>query len=486
MKLTLVPRAAPASRLRVWIGVQASAAPALNWTLGGAPANPVYLRQLQSAIPADLLGGKPASYFTAVVEFSGLTPATPYQVGVTSSAGDAAELRTRTLPLSIPNAFEKPFNVLLASCFHQYEDKGQVAAAMGGISGPRSPDLTLLMGDQVYLDLPTLKDFPPGAPELARKFEADYRLNWQSDTAYLPLLRAAPTASLPDDHEFWNNFPHKSPIIQNSWTDAGRKSWKEAATALYEAFQFAHEPATYHLGGPQQLGDAQVIAVDPLSFFLADGRSLRDFGKASVFTARGMQQLRAWVAETVAQRKIGVFVTGQSLLDERASKTEGFFADFTMPNYGDFKAVADTLGQLPAAGLPLVLLTGDVHWGRVAKADNAHTAATVVEVISSPASLVSTVGKDDWKRIWGSLTGRQDPWPRHSDAAMAPEFLWKESFGQTFTCKRVHAQKGNHVALLSFSRAGAGVRLLVTYQPIHESAAVRRNVQTVEIPLTPR
>lgn len=483
MELTIFPRVAPPDKLRLWVGVRSDVQPTLSWTLEGTPAVPTYLRPAQSAVPQKMLAG-PAKYYTTVVEFSGLTPSKSYRVGVSGGTGSAVDARVKTLPAEIPNAFDRPFNVLLTSCFHQYEDKGQVATAIKELSGPLTPDLTLLMGDQVYLDLPTIKDFPSGAAPLADKFLSDYQNNWTSDTAYLPLLRMAPTASLPDDHEFWNNYPHRSPFIQNSWTKAGRANWENAATALYEAFQFPYESAAYHLGVAQELGDAQVIEVSPLTFFLADGRSRRAYDKATVFTDRCMRQLKAWVADVVQKKRIGVFVTGQSLLDAPASKFGGFVADYAMPNYGDFMTITDLLARIPAGGLPLVLLTGDVHWGRVVRAVDARTAANIIEVITSPASLVTTPVADDWKRMWGAITGND--WPRHSDAGKAPAFLWTSSFGKNYECAQQHPKKGNQVAVLSFSRLGSGVRMQVTYQPVHESPAVRRKVMTVDIPLTIR
>jgi hypothetical protein len=489
MKLTLVPRVAPPDVLRVWVGAQAAQAPTLTWSVDGkllADTAVRALRPMASAIPQALAGGR-ASNFSGVYELRGVKAGKRYRATVGAAVGAisaSAELVTSTLPAAVPGVFDKPFNVLLVSCFHQAEDRGQAAVIATELTGPSSPDLTLLLGDQVYLDLPTLANFPEDTPALARKFEADYRANWQSETGYARLLTLAPTASLPDDHEYWNNFPHASPIIQNSWKEPGRRNWAAAASALFDAFQFSYDPDTYLFGGPAQPGDALVIDVEPLSFFLADGRSKRDPDRAWVFTRRGVEQMQRWVADTIAKRRVGVFITGQSLLDPAASTLEGRVADYAMPNYMDFGRITEILGRISDAGLPLILVTGDVHWGRVARASDNRTGASIYEIISSPTSLVTSVGSDQWKSMWGAIKGGND-WPRHSDAADVSDFLWTGRFGKRFGCTRIHAQKGNHVVLLSFARNGAGVSLRTTYYPIHKDATLRKPCALEEISLRP-
>ncbi|MBA4143179.1 MAG: metallophosphatase [Nitrosospira sp.] len=396
-------------------------------------------------------------------------------------------MRTKTLSSAVPNLLDGTFNILLASCFYHAEDKaGQAGRLMEQLAAASRPDLTLLLGDQVYLDLPTLMNFPPGDTALARRFEGDYRANWQGEAGYSQLLRLAPTISVPDDHEYWNNFPHPSPFIQNSWTQTGRDSWTVAATALYQAFQFTYEPDTYLHGGPAELGDASVINVEPLSLFLADGRSKRDPDRASVFTPRARAQLTHWVSETITSRRIGLFVTGQSLLDSPAREWKGKIADYLMPNYGDFQHITSELGRLVEAGLPIILITGDVHWGRVAAIRDTRTEReSIFEIISSPTSLVSSVGKDQLSVLKGAIKNGTNIWPRHSQPAPVPEFLWFSAFGARFNCSQAHKQTGNHVAVLSFTRTGPGVRLRITYYPLHEDLIQRRAEPVRDLSLMP-
>lgn len=493
MKITLAPRAAPNNCLRLWIGVLAAQVPALTWHLDNVPLSAARLqplRSLASAIPDELLDERPAANFTGVFEISGLVPGRVYKVSVTASANGAitsTELRTKTLPSAIPDLLDGTFNVLLVSCFHHAEDKGGQAGLIAShLNSAARPDLTILLGDQVYLDLPTLANFPPDALALARKFEADYRANWQGEAGYSQLLRLAPTISVPDDHEYWNNFPHPSPFIQNSWTQPGRDSWTIAATALYKAFQFTHERDAYLHGGSAALGDASVIDIGPLSFFFADGRSLRDPARATVLTKRARRQLENWAAEVIRKRSIALFITGQSLLDPASSEWEGKIVDYLMPNYGDFGHISGVLGKLAEAGLPVVLITGDVHWGRVAAIRDAHTGReSIFEIISSPTSLASSVGKDQLAVARNAVSGKANAWPRHSMPGPVPEFLWFSGFGGRFSCSRTHEQVGNHVALLSFARTGSGVRLRITYYPLHEDPSLCKPQSLREMSLAP-
>ena len=62
-----------------------------------------------------------------------------------------------TLPSRIPLKGQKPFTIALGSCFYNHRDGGQAAASYTALyeRGPDSarPDVTILSGDQVYLDI---------------------------------------------------------------------------------------------------------------------------------------------------------------------------------------------------------------------------------------------------------------------------------------------------------------------------------------------
>jgi hypothetical protein len=182
------------------------------------------------------------------------------------------------------------------------------------------------------------------------------------------------------------------------------------------------------------------------------------------------QRLEAWVAQVIHQRHYGVFVTGQSLFTVSASQLGGAIADYTLPNYGDYGRLMRTLQQLVDAGRPVICLTGDVHWGRVVTSKDIHTGRTAfIETISSPVSLVSTVGRDQIKTVGafiGDIFGPRNPWPRHANPGAPPAFLAKEALQGRFPCTLLHPQKGNHISLLRFRQHGGNLQMRVKYWPI--------------------
>ena len=475
MDLVLYPRVAPQDCLRVWLGVfAATAAPALNWLLNGAPIVPTSLRPLASVRPDTMLPPGVASTelprgFTGVYEFPELLPDTLYTITV-QGGNQSATLETRTLPSAVPTDLDRWLNVLLVSCFHQAEDRqGLAGIIVSQLPAVARPHLTLLAGNQVYLDLPTLKDFPDDVAWLAEKFEKDYTLNWRGPRGYTEVLAAAPSLSIPDDHEYWNNFPHPSPFIGNSLTPAGRDRWRQVAQAMYAGFQLPY---------PAQLGEPVRFEIAPLSFFVADTRSNKDPDRRFTMSEAAHQQMEQWVSDTIAQKQFGVFVSGQSLFMPATGKIAGAVGDYELPNYDDYGRILLRLQQLADAGRPALCLTGDVHWGRVVTATDIRTGRTsFAEIISSPVSLVTTIGQDQVREVGaflGDLFGPRNPWPRHSDPEEPPAFLASEPLQGRFPCATQHRQKGNHVALLSFRQHGSGIEVRITYWPITRDATVAK------------
>lgn len=485
-RILLYPRAAPGDRVRVWLGAfDVTAAPPLRWHLDGAQVEPRALRPLTSVRPDHMLPANqsPANVpraFTGVYEFAGLQPDTLHTVSV-EAGGMRAALEVRTLPDAVPFQLDRSFNVLLVSCFHQAEDRGGLAGTIvSQLKATSKPHLTIMAGDQVYLDLPTLQNFPDDLAWLANKFERDYTLNWSGPLGYEQVLAAAPGASVPDDHEYWNNFPHVSPFIQNTFKREGRDRWEAAARAVYDGFQVT-PPAT-----PD---DPQVLDVHPLSFFFADTRTAKDRDDARRFTMSdaARRRLDDWVTDVIGQGRFGVFVSGQSLFREPAGNASGTVGDFELSNYGDYGQIVSTLKRLVDAGLPVLCLTGDVHWGRVTVAtDNITGRKAFSEIISSPASLVTTVGSDTLRGIggfFGGLFGRPNPWPRHSDPGEPPGFLASDALGGQFPCSTLMRQRGNQVVLLKFRQHGSGIELRVTYWPIHADRTINQPVESGPIDL---
>ena len=474
MDFVIYQRAAASDRLRLWVGVFGAAAPsAPGWQLDGAAREPVALHALGAARTGDL--APPAGAlraFTGVYEFSGLTPDTRYTVTL-QVGGERRSQVFRTLPAAVPNLLDQWFNVLIVSCFYQAEDVGGVAGTViSQLGGASQPHLTLLMGDQVYLDLPTHFIFPSSAAALAEKFETDYRRNWLGPEGYARILAAAPSLLIPDDHEYWNNYPSTVPYISNTWTAGGRDNWQRAAQAMYNAFQHSYA---------EPLGSAHTLDIAPLSFFLADGRTGRDRALRGTLSPAELAELDRWVQHVIDQKLYGVFVSGQTLLAEPAGMLTGAVADYELTNYGDYAAVVHALTRLVDAGRDVLCLTGDVHWGRMTEVrDQVSGRIALREIIASPASLVAMPVADQIAGARSAISrwfgGTPNPWPRHPDPKRPPAYFASQVAANRFACvdPTTHMQRGNHAAMLSFRQSGGGLDMRVTYYPLSLDTAVRQ------------
>ncbi len=489
MDIRIYPRAVPTDashpaagdRLHVWLGVfGAAAAPPIQWFLNGRRITPTPLLPLDSARSSEPGTALATRTLAAVYEFSGLEADRLYDVAVVSGSRRRS-IQVRTLPEHLSKDVNHPLNVLLVSCYYQPEDRNElVGAVVRQLTGMRQPHLILLLGDQVYLDLPTLKRFKDDAAWLAQEFERTYVRNWLGPGGLGAILASAPSIHIPEDHEYWNNAPHYSPVVTISRSAAGRQRWRLAAEMVYRGFQ---------LSAARQLGDPVMVDIPPLSFFMADTRSHRTDDRRAVMTPEARRMLADWCDRVAEQQLFGVFAAGQSLYDAPAGSFRGRIADYTLANYGDYAAVMRSLLSVPERGRPILCLTGDVHWGRVVRTmDVARGRAALYEVISSPSALVSSIGLDQLKHavgFVGGLLGRSDPWPRHAAHKTPPDFLATQVVGKRYRSEVLGGQTGDHVTLLSFTRAGHGVDVSVTHYPIHERADVRRPVTVGPLRLRP-
>ena len=88
----------------------------------------------------------------------------------------------------------------------------------------------------------------------------------------------------------------------------------------------------------------------------------------------------------------GCLVLGQLLFAKKAG-TFSKHMDLGLP---DFDQYAGLLDALSGSGQSIVILTGDVHFGRVAVCELLN-GKEIVEVVASPMSLVAPVPPNDWK-----------------------------------------------------------------------------------------
>jgi len=297
-------------------------------------------------------------------QFTQLTPGTHYKVELYCVEDDARVLLQQgqfsTLPAAIPALGQKPFTIALGSCFANQDDKGRVSAAYKALyeNGDESvrPDVTFLVGDQVYLDL-GFASLIPFSQFIRRRFAKRYAANWHDLS---DVFTRGATWMLPDDHDYWNDFPFNDlPILalQSLKFPVVREKWIAAAN-----------DGVFNIQSSRLL---EIIEIgQDLSICLANARTTRTeqgFMAEAEFT-----KLLEWARSL---RTPGVLVVQQLLLDE-AGGEERNLVSFTHQYQALVEALAST-------GNDILVLSGDVHFGRIASVELAG-GGRLTEVVSSP------------------------------------------------------------------------------------------------------
>lgn len=490
MMLTARPQLAPSTELQLWIGVFGyESPPAPTFTISGTAATQLG-NATWSAIRDKQTGTMGQSInHQMVVRLPSKGADLPHIVKVT--VGEQSVHRTIfSTPRAVPSSMNGTFNILLTSCYFQPEDSGGL---LGNIISqlPVRPHMTLMAGDQVYLDLPLFEDLPESDPALSRVIGTKYQKTFLSDgrsTAGLEsALSRAPTVCLPDDHEFWNNYPFRQVQLPGTWTQSGRDLWASVGQAMYEDYQQGGTPGT--------APSFWRFDVQPLAILMLDTRCNR---KQSFRAADGLMRddaasaVLAWETSLLASKGtaeplIGILAGGQALFVEKPSSTVAELLDAQYESYDQYKqVVVGALSRLADAGVPVVFLTGDVHWGRIAKAMHIPTGRTsLYEVICSPSRLIQTPGADQKSFLENKIRGifgKGAVWPRHRDPPPPPPRFGNFS---EFTPTKCYGHPGDQVALIQFNRAGRGAEMRVTYYSVHNDSEVRRPVTCGPYPLLP-
>jgi hypothetical protein len=312
--------------------------------------------------------------FYTLATFVGLTPGRHYRVRFERRVEVQAGVRDEplwqllregeltTLPDALPGVGALPFTVALGSCFYNHRDGGQVAASYKALyerGGDVSPDITILTGDQVYLDIgfDSLSLIPR---EIRERIASDYALHWQ---ALGSMLCRGGTWMLPDDHEYWNDFPfYDSPVptLLALKLAPVRRAWTAAARDAVQNIQGARQLEMFAIG-------------NELSFCLADLRSYRS--NARFLPEPAFKQLCDWAASLTCP---GVLVLPQPLIVGE----DGF--ERNLRSFPDqYTRLLKALGN---SGHDIVVLSGDVHFGRIASVPLGTRGGRLLEIISSPMS----------------------------------------------------------------------------------------------------
>jgi len=110
-----------------------------------------------------------------------------------------------------------------------------------------------------------------------------------------------------------------------------------------------------------------------------------------------------------------------------------------------------------------VILTGDVHFGRVAVCQLLN-GQEIVEVIASPLSLVASFPSNEWKSAPGLYP-----------AVAAPGFVQRP-----ISTDKGYQYNGNHFATIGFNRSGGRVRMRVQAWPTENKGRPPVPVRTYE------
>lgn len=291
----------------------------------------------------------------------------------------------KTLPEKLPTLGESPLNLMLSSCFYYNNDKtGKAGKTFKSIPDIFKPDLKIMCGDQVYLDVadghflqlrPVRFDDPS---QIAKNYLNKYINTWTQNIGFGNMLSTGATYFTADDHEFWNNYPNPTPLILNTYDPGYRKTLSKISVNLYNAFQ-SYDAAT--------TGHPRVIELGDISIFIADTRVFREEGDDRFMSDEDFDALLGWINDLSTP---GVLVTGQPLFQKPAGFISKNIGDRAMANYGQYKELVRSLFGLKHS---VVVLTGDVHYGRISSCIISYGELPVelVEIVSSPTSLVSSL-----------------------------------------------------------------------------------------------
>lgn len=379
----------------------------------------------------ELQGGKRRVQIQRVT-FSGLGPRSRRPVELRRSGQVLARATMGTLPDRVPGLEERPFTILLGSCFAQKKDGGgNVGRTYALLPSGVRPDLKVLCGDQVYLDAPSFWTVFPAVTsgELRRRLLETYLAAWTQEPGYHTLLADGPNAFTADDHDFWNNAPKGSVTAPATMIPAMRERWLKEATTLYRAFQ---RPAT---------GKPMVFDMDGLSICVGDVRVDRTETDERFMSIADIAEIRRWATGLTSP---GCLVLGQVLFAEPAT---GFskHMDLGLPDFRQYDELVDALRTAPHA---VVILTGDVHFGRIAVCQLLN-GQEIVEVVASPLSLVAPFPSNEWRSA-------PNLYPAHATPGFVQRRIWTDP---------AYKFNSNHFATIGFSRAGGRVRMKVQAWP---------------------
>ena len=399
--------------------------------------------------------------FYQYLKIQSLKPQTEYSLKLFSKNKTFSTGNVRTLPNNLPTVDEKPFTVLLASCFCSARSgSGAIGTAYLKLREKEKIDLKILCGDQVYLDDPALHFLfhKHSFEDLEERLLANYVKTWTQGglvssagnitiPGYQDFLQNAANFFSSDDHEFWNNAPNQATLIRDSWSSQGRYNWMKTAKSLLEIFQSKTSKTIFNVGS--------------LSFFIADTRVNRDASRMSFMSAQDLSALDDWVKNL---KDVGVLVVGQPIFSKKAGIVKGNIGDWNLPDYAQYD---DFVRILTETKHSIIILTGDVHYGRIASCQ-LKPGVQLYEIISSPTALVDPKVGGSWKKA-----------PDKFPAAAVPGVVSK----QIITNDK-YKFTDNHFLLLNFYRNAGKTKIVLKVCEIFNGGKTPTPIKIAEFDLS--
>ena len=196
-------------------------------------------RQVLGKWDYDLEGGKRRVHIRRVV-FTGLGERSRRLAELRRAGGTVARAMMGTLPKQVPSLEERPFTILLGSCFARRR------TAPGTWDGRsrcfRRTFARTSSCSAATRSISTRRRSGPcsrRSPRVSSSGVCSSR-TWRRgprSRGYHTLLADGPNAFTADDHDFWNNAPKGSVTAPATLVPGLRKRWRDEATRLYRAFQ---------------------------------------------------------------------------------------------------------------------------------------------------------------------------------------------------------------------------------------------------------
>jgi hypothetical protein len=131
------------------------------------------------------------------------------------------------------------------------------------------------------------------------------------------------------------------------------------------------------------------LDVADVSLLLADVRLHRDDTEKRFMTDADLERVCGWLR---GLRGPGFLALGQPVFTTKAG-FKGHFFDWGLPDYEcQYTTLARALSEVEHS---VVILTGDVHYGRIARC-SLRTGVELIEIISSPLALVDRRAQGGW------------------------------------------------------------------------------------------